>query len=401
MKMLSIISIGLLSFIASANQPTQQTSHTVLADAFLLKKMAVTPISSQGSLGIAQLSEYQVQALTHLAHQYGKCGGFEDISSETLNSEQIFGQLNQHNLINFNYLQMPFKVLSLNNKPEISQAISELKEENLVQTVNWLSSYPTRYFRAKDPNTHVQAMVNKIKDMIAGVSYPVQVEAVSHRNITQQSVRVRIEGKTRPQEIVVLGGHFDSIVQWGSSSKAPGADDNASGSANVLEVFRVMLQQPQPERTVEFFWYAGEEGGLLGSADIAQRYKSENKNVVAVMQLDMTLFPGEGEFVIGNITDYTSAWARDLMLELNRIYVGARMVDDECGYGCSDHASWYRQGYPTVIPFEATTQTMNRSIHTVDDVVTPRMSFRHSLSFSKLGLAFVMELANSDLRQPY
>ena len=115
----------------------------------------------------------------------------------------------------------------------------------------------------------------------------------------------------------------------------------------------------------------------------------------------MTLFPGEGEFVIGNVTDFTSAWLRDWMVAANQSYFKVRFVEDQCGYGCSDHASWYRQGYPTLLPFEATTKSMNHAIHTVDDVLGPQSSTRHSLVFSRIALAFAMDFGNSAMLQPY
>lgn len=144
----------------------------------------------------------------------------------------------------------------------------------------------------------------------------------------------------------------------------------------------------------------GEESGLLGSAEIAQNYKQQQKSVIAVLQLDMTLHPGEGEFVIGNVTDFTSAWLRDYFEQMNNLYLKIKLVEDKCGYGCSDHASWYRNGYSTLLPFEATSATMNKKIHTSDDVINSQSNFKHSLVFAKLAILFGLDLANSDLAPP-
>jgi leucyl aminopeptidase len=155
-----------------------------------------------------------------------------------------------------------------------------------------------------------------------------------------------------------------------------------------------------PERTLEFFWYAGEESGLLGSAEIAEDYKNNGRDVVGVLQLDMTLFPGNGELVIGNVSDFTDAWLRDYFVRINDAYLHARLVDDKCGYGCSDHASWHRRGYATLLPFEATTQTMNPDIHTERDLITSRSSFSHSAVFARLAVIFALDLGNSTQRPP-
>ena len=78
----------------------------------------------------------------------------------------------------------------------------------------------------------------------------------------------------------------------------------------------------------------------------------------------------------------------------------ARLIADHCGYACSDHASWYRQGYPTLMPFESDTEHMNGQIHTEGDVVSSRTSFSHALAFAKIAVVMGMDLANSSEHQP-
>ena len=256
--------------------------------------------------------------------------------------------------------------------------------------------------RSNTPNVHVDDMKKRLEEMLATSKLPYEVSVIPHKSTPQNSLRVRLIGSTRPNEIVVLGGHLDSInAGWGSGKAAPGADDNASGSSNLVEILRIVSQKAQPQRTIEFFWYAGEESGLLGSAEIAKQYKAEKKDVVAVLQLDMTLYPGSGEFVVGSMTDFTSSWLRDYFKAMNEMYIHGRIIDDECGYGCSDHASWYRQGYPTLMPFESKMHYDNPNIHTAKDLINSDSNFRHSAMYSKIGLVFAMDLANSEARQPY
>jgi len=245
-------------------------------------------------------------------------------------------------------------------------------------------------------------MVETLQNIASQSSLEIVIDRISHNRTNQDSVRARIVGKTRPNEIVGLGGHFDSTVGWFSNDRrSPGADDNASGSANILEAFRIMSQMAQPERTIEFFWYAAEEIGLVGSAEIAQAYKRVDKDVVAVLQLDMTLEPGSGPMVIASMEDFTSPWLRELLVDANRTYdLGLSIIADECGYGCSDHASWFRQGYSTLMPFESSFREMNRDIHTEADTITNAANFEHSSTFTKIALIFAGELANSDRRAP-
>jgi len=100
------------------------------------------------------------------------------------------------------------------------------------------------------------------------------------------------------------------------------------------------------------------------------------------------------------MADFTSAWLRDYLRGLNDLYIRARIIDDRCGYACSDHASWHRNGYPALMPFEASKRNMNRDIHTNRDVINNRLSFKHSAMFSRIAIAFAMDLGNSKIRSP-
>lgn len=375
-----LISLLLLS-VSYAAEP-------VIAPLHLLEKLKVKIVDSDQTLGVgvANVTEAQRAKLSQWSHEAGKCGGYEWISEK---EKQPLAALRAMQLKQFQLTK------SIQKKESIVVALNELKEENLRNHVEWLSAYPSRNSRQANPNRHVDELEGKLREILSAYPGMWSIEQISHKKTPQKSLRVRLTGKTFPKEVIVLGGHLDSINQsWGNSA-APGADDNASGSANLIETLRVLLQQGIPARTVEFFWYAAEEQGLVGSSEIATQYKNEQVDVVSVLQLDMTSFPGSGEFVIGNVTDFTSAWLRQLLTEVNDIYLQVRMVEDKCGYACSDHASWYRQGYSTLLPFEATTSTMNRKIHTDKDLPDSTISFRHSLVFSKIALAYVMELANS------
>jgi leucyl aminopeptidase len=385
-----------------AFSPSAFATEPVLASLRMLEKtgLPVEAKDAAADLGFARLTSAQQGKLVAAMHEEGKCGGFELLPSGpgASSGKEIIARLAAR--VRKDEAR-PLREVKIAKKPEIVAALGEVKEENIRSTVEWLSSYPSRSNRLPEPNAHVRDMEAKVRELLSAYPGMWSVTQIAHQRTRQNSLRVHLEGKSRAKEIVVLGGHLDSINQgWGGGQDAPGADDNASGSASLLEALRVLASRGVPERSVEFFWYAGEESGLLGSAEIAQSYKAENKDVVAVLQLDMTLFPGAGEFVVGNVSDFTSAWLRQYLVALNDAYLQVQLIEDKCGYACSDHASWYRQGYPTLMPFESDTSRMNRKIHTDQDVISPQSSFRHSLVFAKIALAMAMDLGNSAERQP-
>lgn len=359
-------------------------------------------------VGLAFLTPQMQMDLQNLSHAQGKCGGFEVLDSSDSDMKNISSYIAELNALSLQFQKtemlsfMPLRLSNIERKESFESAISLVQENNLRETVTWLSSYKNRLNTDPNGNAHILEMKTKIEAMLQSSTVPWSIELISHKNTPQKSLRVRFTGSTYPDEIVALGGHHDSINQsWGGDKdKAPGADDNASGSANLYEITRILGEQPQGERTVEIFWYAGEESGLLGSAEIAKSYKEQKKNVIGVLQMDMTLYPGSGEMVITNISDFTHPWLRSYLNQINETYVGLKILDDRCGYACSDHASWYRQGFPAVMPFEAMTNKMNKNIHTIRDVIGPTLSFKHSAAIAKLALAFTLELSNSREKAP-
>ena len=84
---------------------------------------------------------------------------------------------------------------------------------------------------------------------------------------------------------IILGSHLDSANYEFPLLPAPGADDGGSGTVTILEAFRALVQAGfKPKVPVEFHWYAGEEGGLLGSQDIVSEYLYQRKDIGAMIQ---------------------------------------------------------------------------------------------------------------------
>ena len=403
-----MVLIGLaLGFSATqvfAAAPAPATT-AVLADTLLLRELGAKILATQpdADVSYARLTADQQLQLTALAHEHGKCGGFEALPSDShaFTVTEAFGQLASREAKRRHYVPQSQLFTSMTERQSVTAAVQQVSAANLKSTVEFMSAFPDRFNQGSTPNTSVEALKSRIEATVKGARNAVVVELISHHSTSQKSIRARIVGTRAPNEIVVLGGHLDSINhEWFGNGVAPGADDNASGSSNILEALRIVANQPAPERTIEFFWYAGEESGLLGSAEIAADYKKQNKDVIGVLQLDMTLFPGAGEFVLGSMTDFTSPWMRQYLENLNGLYIHAKIVNDKCGYGCSDHASWDKQGYPALMPFESTFDGMNQNLHTSKDLIDGQSNFEHSAMFAKFATAIAMDLANSTLREP-
>jgi bacterial leucyl aminopeptidase len=414
---LSKILISLFIVSGAHAENLQTTEKAVLADLKLLNSLGLPVIESREDVGVglAVINEKEEERLSVKAHENGKCAGYQVLTTP------VFQRQGNTKIFSFDKIQSVLKKfdkgLALNHKslhnfggktqitdfnPAIKDAVKEVGDSNIGSWVEWLAGFGGRFHASSNPNVHTVALVDRLNQMIAQLNYPAKAELVEHRRTGQKTVRLTLTGSKRPTEIVVLGGHLDSINHQfsGNKNNAPGADDNASGSAALLEALRVVLKQGQPERTIQFFWYAAEEVGLYGSTEIAEQYSAEKKDVIGVIQLDMTMHPGSGEGVISSVTDFTSDWLKKMLLELNTNYINVKIIDDRCGYACSDHAPWFNEGYPTLMPFESHTDTMNGKIHTPNDTLNASSSLKHAAIFSKIAVAYAMTLANSTLRHP-
>jgi len=258
-------------------------------------------------------------------------------------------------------------------------------------TIASLSAYSTRYYTS---NTGVESANWLLNQYRSHARHAWTTAAPYAHTWPQPSIIGRIEGTVASNEIVIIGGHIDSIS---SGATAPGADDDASGSSTVLEVFRVLTQQGfRGERTLEFHGYAAEEVGLRGSQVIANAYAQQGKDVVAMLQLDMTGYVRSGTNpTIGIITDFTNAALNAFIRKLVTEYTDANWANTACGYACSDHASWNRAGYVDGFTFEATFSNSNPNIHTVRDTIS-LLNKNHALEIARFALSFMVELSYAE-----
>ena len=105
-----------------------------------------------------------------------------------------------------------------------------------------------------------------------------------------QVIRLNPKNVSSSDAITIIGAHCDSINLENPFLRAPGADDDGSGTVTVLEAYRSILESGYiPSSPLEFHFYAGEEGGLLGSLDIADWFVKTGKSVRGMMQFDGTV----------------------------------------------------------------------------------------------------------------
>ncbi len=193
--------------------------------------------------------------------------------------------------------------------------------------------------------------------------------ALEPRMVEARNVVAKIPGTdpTGGREVIVVGAHYDHLGHGGDGSLAPdahdihnGADDNASGTAALMEVAsRLMTSPEKPSRTVLFLAFTGEEKGLWGSGHYVKNPLLALENTVAMMNMDMV-----GRLRENTLTVYGTGTAEEfpsLLGEVNEEQdnplVLATIPD---GFGPSDHSSFYGEDVPVLMLFTNTHSDYHR-----------------------------------------
>lgn len=161
--------------------------------------------------------------------------------------------------------------------------------ERMHGALKHLTSYYNRYYGGSTGEESSQWLHDHIAGIIAEAPYHthISLEYFTHR-FPQSSIIARFEPKVRDfsKPLTIIGAHQDSANYLFPLLPAPGADDDGSGTISILEAFRVLATNGfiPKEGPVEFHWYAAEEGGLLGSQDIAAYKKKEGATIGAMME---------------------------------------------------------------------------------------------------------------------
>ncbi|KAG9302579.1 hypothetical protein G9A89_007283 [Geosiphon pyriformis] len=281
---------------------------------------------------------------------------------------------------------------------EVTPFLADLTTKYMQENLEKFTSFRTRYYKSRSGASSSDWLYEKIADIIATApdKNVVSVRKFKH-NWGQNSIIARFNGTepNKENEVVIVGAHQDSVNMWFPSfGSAPGADDDGSGTVTILEAFRVLVKGGfKPVRPVEFHWYSAEEGGLLGSQAIAIEYEKQGRDVIAMLQNDMTGYVGKKPESFGIITDYVDPQLTVFIKALVEKYAKIPWKDTECGYACSDHASWRKAGYPSAFTIESEFHDSNPYIHTSNDVIK-NLDFNHMLEFSKLSVSYAVELSH-------
>jgi hypothetical protein len=204
----------------------------------------------------------------------------------------------------------------------------------------------------------------------------------------RRNVLAQQTGLTQPERIFLLTAHLDSISP-NPSVLAPGADDNASGSAAVMAIADILRQYPFG-CSLRYALFTGEEQGLYGSAAYAAEVYNQGEDIEAVLNLDMIAYNTAGSFRSielhtrpGNGGDLSIANLFDNTVSNYQLGLAPYIIQE--GLSFSDHSSFWDYGYPAILAIEDWTDHTPHYHQTTDRLATLDMDYYTRFTRAALG----------------
>ncbi len=231
---------------------------------------------------------------------------------------------------------------------------------------------------------------------------------------SSENVIATLPGQMTPELVFIIGAHFDTV------SGSPGADDNASGVAGVLEIARVLAGTPVAS-SIELIAFGLEELGLMGSTQYAQAATAAGADIIGMLSLEMIAYtcatsgcqfpfidlppclavstPGVdvGTFIAA-VTNGASAGLRNVFVGAANTYVPglhhewAQVAGDGSCFPDtrrSDHAPFWDQGYPALMLTD-TANFRNPNYHQpTDTLATLDLGFARLVTQAALAAAMM------------
>jgi Zn-dependent M28 family amino/carboxypeptidase len=228
-----------------------------------------------------------------------------------------------------------------------------------------------------------------VHQAFASLGYTVTEHTYQAGGHRYRNIEAVLPGGARASEIVLVGGHYDSVYE------TPGADDNASGMAAVLELARLLRATPR-NRTIRFVGFVNEEppfffSDSMGSRQYARAARARGDDIVAMLSMETLgyysdstgtqkyppilgwFYPDRGNYVgvVGNIGSRSLVHRviREFRAHAQFPSAGAAAPTQLPGIAWSDHWSFWQEGYDAVMITD-TAPFRNPNYHEISDVPT-------------------------------
>ena len=281
----------------------------------------------------------------------------------------------------------------------IRQLMEQVSKDSIEATIDHMQSYHTRRWDSQ--------MVYEVQDWLYATYSGMGIDSVFLHDFefvhndtlfgSSDNVIAIQRGLVYPDEYVVCGAHYDSYNNspgHPDSLRAPGADDNASGSAGIIETAR-LLSRCTFERSIMYCAWAAEEVNLRGSAAFAKECNENQVDIVGYFNLDMIGYLEEGlDLEVDLIYVNRDSTLANYIYGFSDVYYPEMPIRQSwMAHGDSDFSSFNRNQYAAVHIFERT-RHCSPFIHTPSDILGVSVNnMDQAKRFTELNLGLVATLA--------
>jgi len=248
--------------------------------------------------------------------------------------------------------------------PALAALVSGLSRARLTATLSQLTAFRTRH----SLSTEFSAAADWMKSEFEALGYTVSKTPISVGSGSSFNVVAERAGEGPNRKLVIATAHLDSVnLAGGSAAAAPGADDNGSGSAGLVEIARIMAGQ-RHRHDLRLILFGGEEQGLLGSRQyVAALGQSDRDRLDSAINMDM----------IGSVN------MQPLTVMLEGAAVSQVLIDDLADAAhdyttltvqtslnpfASDHVPFIDAGLPCLLTIEGA-DSANHNVHSANDTL--------------------------------
>ncbi len=269
----------------------------------------------------------------------------------------------------------------------LQEIISLVTEQDVEKYITDLQNFGTRFVYTTQCNLSAQYIFDEFSNYSA---LSVESDYFWYNGLLVRNIIATLPGLNESNDkVYVIGGHYDSYSQTDPWNNAPGADDDASGTAVALEAARI-LSQYRFDATIIFAAWTAEELGLIGSAHWVKNAEENNMDIGAYLNFDMIGYDPNNKMGLDIGYNDGSTWISNEMKTINTNFSIGLNITTGQGGSASDHASFWAWGYPAVECIESEFNTPN--YHTVNDTVD-KLNMEFDKKVTQLGIATLAKLA--------
>ncbi|KAI9068828.1 Zn-dependent exopeptidase [Trametes sanguinea] len=322
-------------------------------------------------------------------------------------------------------------------KERLSQALAELRFNHVVASIaNGISVHrlqeDVRYLTGEDPTSELATRHSFSEDATRAAAWlkarfeetGASCELHHFREGFAPNVICKLRASEDTTETLVLGAHYDDRGSFGSV-RAPGANDDASGTAALLAIARAIARRGVVfKANILLCAFAGEEQGMVGSKVFAGKFapcsgkasrmtlslqitvedlREKGANITLMIQADMLAYRVPGERPQLGLNDPSllgTAELTHILSNVSTIYSPELTVGYFPYPGGSDHQSFHEQGYPAAQVYERAGYTKDPMYHKTGDLSDREgFDFQQIKSIAKVELATILHVAGFELEE--